>query len=203
MRLYPLLFLAGLLPAAAAAPLTARQSHDLRCAAAFALVAGAQQRGEAEALKLPPLALRGRRYFSAVGERIADEAGLDQAAMRAMLTDQAKSVAAAGVLGVARACLGDLDAVIPPHPAPDAPGCHALLAVYAEVLAARGGADPLTAELSAEAAALAPRAAPAGAAAIAAAKARVREALTRGTGAIDADDVKACRAMARATHAPG
>ena len=189
--------LIGLLIAAAPpAHLSAQHEHDLRCAAAFALVAGAQERGEAAALALPPLGLRGRRYFSVVGARVADAAGLDQPAMQAVMAEHARQVLAAGAPAVARGCLPDLDAMIPPHPAPDALSCHALLSVYAEVLAARGPGNPLQAELSAEAAALAPGAARSGAAAIDAAKTRVRQALADRTGAIDGDDLKSCRRLA-------
>ena len=106
------------------------------------------------------------------------------------------NVLAAGAPAVARGCLPDLDAMIPPHPAPDALSCHALLSVYAEVLAGRGPGNPLESELSAEAAALAPGAARSGPAAIDAAKTRVRQALADRTGAIDGDDLKSCRRLA-------
>ena len=193
------LFVGLLIAAAPPLRLSPQHDHDLRCAAAFALVAGAQERGEAAALALPPLGLRGRRYFSVVGTRVADAAGLDQAAMQALMGERARQVLAAGAPAVARGCLPDLDAMIPPHPAPDALSCHALLSVYAEVLAARGPGNPLETELSAEAAALAQRAARSGPAAIDAAKSRVRQALADRTGAIDGDDLKSCRRLARAT----
>lgn len=189
--------------------LNAHQAHDLRCAAAIAVVAAAQANGDAAARALVPLGQRGRRYFAQVGARLADETGMTQPALRDLFADAARSVARDGAIGAAQGCLPDLDAAVPPHPAPDALACLALLEVYAEVLGARGGADPLAPALRSEAAALAPAARAllmarridpgAQADAIEHERSRVRSALTGGAGTIDGDDFAACRHLAQRT----
>jgi hypothetical protein len=195
------------------AVLTARQVHDLRCAAAIAVVAAAQANGNAAARALVPLGQRGRRYFTQVGARLADETGLAQPALRDLFTNAARSVARDGAIGVAQGCLADLDAAVPPHPAPDALACQALLEAYADVLGMRDAADPLAAVLLREAAALAPAARtllmarridPAAQAdALERERSRVRSALADGAGTIDADDFAACRHLAQRAGATG
>lgn len=186
--------------------LTERQHHDLRCAAAFAVVAVAQTRGDAAALALPPLGLRGKHYLGLVGERVASETGLSGDAVHDLLAAAANEVAQSGSVAVASACLADLDGVVPPRPAPDAVTCLALLGVYADVLAARDAGSPLARALARESASLAPlvhsdmaargldSAAEAGA--IDQHRATVREALNGGPAVIDADDFALCRRLA-------
>lgn len=180
-----------------------QQHHDLRCAAAFAVVALAQAHGDASALALPPLGLRGKRYLGLVGERVADETGLSGAAVHDLLAAAAKEVMHDGSVAVATACLADLDHVAPPRPAPDAVTCLALLGVYADVLAARDSDSALGHTLAGEAAGLAPAAGDAlraqgldAAAAIEQRRAQVRDALNGGPAGIDADDFAQCRRLA-------
>jgi hypothetical protein len=192
--------------------LSAQDHHDLRCAAALAVVAVMQTRGEAAAIALPPLGIRGKRYFGLVGERIAAQSGLSGEAMHDILADAARSVAHEGAPAVARSCLGELDAAVPQRPAPDAVACLAMLEVYADVLAARNANDALIATLRREAMALAPAAhALLQARGLDAAReadtlerehARVREALTGGPAIVDADDFAQCRRLNAGRPAP-
>jgi hypothetical protein len=184
------------------------QRHDLRCAAAFAVVAVAQTRGDAAALALPPLGIRGKRYLGLVGEQIAAQTGLSGEAVHDLLAAAARSVAHDGAPGVAAACLGALDSAVPPRPAPDAVTCFALFTVYADVLATRDPADPRAARLRRDSAFLAVMAhallsgrgvdAAGETAAIEHERARIREALTGGPATIDADDFAQCRHLAAA-----
>ncbi len=207
--------LAGLMLGAATPPptpvqnaLTSQDQHDLRCAAAFAVIAVAQTRGDAAALALPALAIRGKRYMGLVGERLAGSAGLSGETLANLLVNAARSVTQNGAPDVAVSCLGDLDRVVPPTPAPDAVTCVAMLDIYAHVLATRNPADPLAVILQHEAASLTPAAQAllgakgldpaAAAAAIDLERRRVREALTGGHGSLDADDFARCRHLAAA-----
>ncbi|WP_353229953.1 hypothetical protein [Novosphingobium sp.] len=190
--------------------LTPRDLHDLRCAAAVAMVATRQANGDAAALALPPLGIRGQRYFALTGERIAAATALSATVLRDVLTEAAQGLAHEGATAVAQACLADVDAVVPPRPAPDALVCHAMLGVYAEVLTARDAGSALAATLARESLALAPAARallaarridPAGqAATIDQARAAVRLALNGGDGGsapIDADGFGQCRHLAQ------
>lgn len=91
--------------------LSLEQSAALRCAAAFALTAEAQGRGDAAAGALPPLAGRGREYFVRVSARLIDELGLERQQLASLLQGQARQLAQEGNgATVARACLPMLDA---------------------------------------------------------------------------------------------
>lgn len=208
LALLPALMLGAAGPPAPPAPpaLTARDHHDLRCAAAFAVVASAQTGGNAAALALPPLGIRGKRYLGEVGERVAQQAGLSGPALRDLLAGEARVLGPVGALAAARACLGDLDAAVPPRPAPDAVTCVALLGVYADVMATREGQGAQAAALARQSAQLADAAQallaargldPAGqAATLAQTRTRLREAIATGSGAVDADDFAQCRQLA-------
>jgi len=99
---------------------------DLHCAAAFALAASEQARGNAAALALPPLATRGKRFFTDTGARAVEQGGMTEAAVRDLLVaevaDMQRRVAAdpGRALGAEVApCLARLDAAVPPLKAPD------------------------------------------------------------------------------------
>ena len=62
-------------PEAPAAPDAALRA-DLHCAAAFAIAASEQARGSRAALGLPPLAVRGKRFFADVGARAVEQGGM-------------------------------------------------------------------------------------------------------------------------------
>ena len=209
------LALAGLVLVAANQPIppavpaiTVQDQHDVRCAAAFAVVATLQARGDKNALSLPPLAIRGKRYLGLVGERLATQTGLTGDAVRDLLTQAARSIGPAGAADVARSCLGELDTVVPPRPAPAAPACLAMLDIYAQVLESRDPGDPIVARLRQESAALSAAAHAllqsrglddAGqAAAITRERAAVRAALSGGAATLDADDFAQCRQLAAA-----
>ncbi len=184
----------------ASARLTAPQRRDLRCAAAFAVVAGAQARGEPAALALPPLAERGRRYLGLVGEQVAAATGLSGATVHGLLRDEARALGDRTALAVATACLADLDGAVPRRADPDAVECQALLEVYADVLARREGGSALAATLRREAELLA-LAAQALARArtgnpLETARQRVRAAITGQAATLDAETYAQCRKQA-------
>lgn len=120
-----LLILAAALFAVPAAAQDARpqlsleQTMQLRCSAAFAIVAGEQQRGVASALAYPPLGERGREYFVRSGARLMDQLHLSreqlQAALRAEVEGLQKQSVEAGdpaaiVHGLMQPCLAALEA---------------------------------------------------------------------------------------------
>lgn len=62
----------------------ADSAGDLRCAAAFAILAGRQDRGEAAAMALPALGTAGREYFVRVLAARMDADSLDRTAVAAL-----------------------------------------------------------------------------------------------------------------------
>lgn len=97
--------------AAPPALLSLEQRTGLRCAAAFALLAQAQARGNAEALSLPPLAERGREFFVRFSAQLMDDRGLTREAVAGLLGEEARALAAGDTLQqVTPACLVLLDA---------------------------------------------------------------------------------------------
>lgn len=154
MRLLPallaLLSLLTPLPAAAQAPdlsrLTGEHRAALHCAAAFAIAASEQARGEAAAMALPPLAVRGKRYFALTGDRVVSEAGVTREQVRDLLSAEVVAMQKRGAGdpdGVVAAevgqCLARLDAAVPPLKVPDMLQCSAILALAFEELHARDG----------------------------------------------------------------
>ena len=107
-------------PAAAFAPSQAptpvpRLSLDhrmlVRCSAAFAIVATGQQNGNAEALRYPDLAERGREFFVRTSAQVMDEAGLDREQISAALSAEAQDLWDTDSLAeVMPVCLGLLPA---------------------------------------------------------------------------------------------
>jgi len=180
------------------ARITPQHTHDIRCAAAFAVVAVAQARGDAAALALPPLGIRGRLFMGQIGQRVATEAGLPGEAVRDLLAGAAQGLGPQGAIAAAGPCLGELDTAVPRRAPPGPIDCFAILDTYAQVLGAREPGSALAATLRAEAAALAPATHdPATERQVDMARARVRDALTSGDGTIDADDFTACRGRAK------
>ena len=91
--------LAPIAAAAQAAPeLSLEQRLLLRCSAAFALVAAAQEKGEPGALRYPSLEIRGREFFVRSAAEVMDAAGLDRAAIDAALTREARDLVASETL---------------------------------------------------------------------------------------------------------
>ena len=191
--------LAGLALAGATQPdlarITPQHTRAMRCAAAFAVVAVAQAQGDAAALALPPLGIRGRLFMGQVGTQVSTEAGLSGEAVHDLLAAEAQRLGPRGALAAAAPCLADLDAAVPPRAPPGPIDCYAILDTYAQVLAARDPASALAQTLRAEAGTLAAHG-PMQGPAVDAARARARAALTSGDGTIDADDFAACRRLA-------
>ena len=89
------LSLAALILALLAAPLMAAPDTpaapdaalraDLHCAAAFAIAASEQARGSGAAMALPPLAVRGKRFFAETGTRAVEQGGMTPEAVRDLL----------------------------------------------------------------------------------------------------------------------
>ena len=97
--------------AAPPAQLSLEQRTGLRCAAAFALLAQAQARGDAEALSLPPLAQRGREFFVRFSAQLMDDRGLTREAVAGLIGDEARALSTGDTLQqVTPACLILLDA---------------------------------------------------------------------------------------------
>jgi hypothetical protein len=91
----------------------------LRCSAAFAIVAGEQQRGAATALAYPPLAERGREYFVRSSVRLMDDLAITREQVEASLRGEVEALQKASanaadpasyVDGVMQPCLSALEA---------------------------------------------------------------------------------------------
>lgn len=113
-----LALLAAALPApvAPAPVLNADQQAALRCAATFAIIAAGQARGDAAALAYPPLGARGREFFVITGARLIDEAGLDDAGVKAAAEAEAAAARGQDHAAVMPFCLRLLDAQVPDRP---------------------------------------------------------------------------------------
>ena len=149
-------------PAPAATPadysrLTEDHKAALRCAAAFAVVATEQQRGEKDALGYPPLAFRGREYFVRVAAQVIDQARLSRDAVRALLVqDVAEMQQQAGAIAdpageiklVIRPCLDRLEKLVAPLKTPDLLECSAILTIAAAEVHAREGMTATAADLT-------------------------------------------------------
>lgn len=99
------------LQAAPAPPLTMQQRTSLRCSAAFAIVAEGQANGNADALEFPALGKRGKEFFVRASAQVMEEAGLNRAQIRAVLSAEAQALWDEDKLAeVMPACLLLLDA---------------------------------------------------------------------------------------------
>lgn len=82
------------------------QRTSLRCAAAFAIVAQGQARGNAGSLGWPPLGERGREFFVRISAQLMDDAGLERTTVATLLQREAKSLTDKGqVQQVMPSCL--------------------------------------------------------------------------------------------------
>jgi len=88
--------LAGPAGAAAPRPLTGEERTGMRCAAAFAQLAARQAKGDAAALRYPPMVPRGREFFVRLSAQLMDDAGLDEAGIRAAVEGEARDLARSG-----------------------------------------------------------------------------------------------------------
>lgn len=65
------------------------QTTNLRCAAAFAIIAHWQGADDAEALEWPLLAERGRKFFVRVSAQLIDRTGMDRQTLAALMQREA------------------------------------------------------------------------------------------------------------------
>jgi hypothetical protein len=92
-------------------PMSLEQQMLLRCSAAFAIVAGEQQRGMPSARVYPPLAERGKEFFVRAGARLLDELQLSRAEIQGRLQAEVETLRA----GSRKAGDGPLlESVMPP-----------------------------------------------------------------------------------------
>lgn len=131
--------------------LSASARVDLRCAAAFAVVATEQAGGNALD-GWPPLAARGKRFFVDTGTRVMAEAGLDREAVRTALAGEVTALQSAkdpesALAALAKPCLARLDESAPPLTVPDLNQCSAILTLAADELHAREGMTPAAQDL--------------------------------------------------------
>ena len=131
-------------PEAPAVPDAALQA-DLHCAAAFAIAASEQARGSAAALALPPLAVRGKRFFADVGTRAVEQGGMTQEAVRNLLVAEVTAMQRRAatdpnreLVAQVRPCLARLDAAVPPLQTPELAQCAAILTLAWEEERAKG-----------------------------------------------------------------
>lgn len=90
--------------------LSLEQRMRLRCSAAFALIAQRQARGEAEALRYPPLATRGREFFVRSAAAVMEAGSLDRGAIEGALTREAQALLEPGTLyAIMPACFQALE----------------------------------------------------------------------------------------------
>ncbi|MEL1251496.1 hypothetical protein [Aurantiacibacter gilvus] len=83
---------------AAAPQLGVEHRMLVRCSAAFALVAYRQDNGNAEAMRYPAMAERGREFFVRASAQVMDEAGLDRDQIQAALSAEAQDMVDNGTL---------------------------------------------------------------------------------------------------------
>ena len=74
------------------APLTLPQQTSLRCAAAFAVVATRQQRGDAAVRAWPAMNPRGKEFFVRAGAQLMDETGITRAQLSALFSAEATAL---------------------------------------------------------------------------------------------------------------
>ncbi|MFZ1743998.1 MAG: hypothetical protein WAT93_14180 [Pontixanthobacter sp.] len=91
--------------------LSLEQTSAVRCAAAFALVAQDQARGNTEASQYPELGERGREFFVRIAARLMDETGADRAIVADLMQSEAQKLQRDGNLSeVMQPCLFMLEA---------------------------------------------------------------------------------------------
>jgi hypothetical protein len=144
----PFLLMLQPVPALAQAPTAPLQTgEDLRCAAAFAIVALEQSGGEGPA-GWPPLALRGKRFFADAGETAMKQGGLTREQVRDLIAGEVQALQTAAdpdaaLAALAKPCTARLDATVPPLVTPDLKQCAAILDLaYEEVHAREGMSGP-------------------------------------------------------------
>lgn len=171
MHILMALSLFALTPAAMAqsaappAPDLSRLTDDhramLRCGAAFAIVATTQASGESLA-GWPPLSVRGKRYFIDAGVAVMQGAALDRIAVRDLIAADVRALQTApdpdaALAALAKPCLAQLDATVPPLAKPGLRQCAAIMALAYDELYAREGLSAAARDLKTLASVLAAR----------------------------------------------
>jgi hypothetical protein len=146
--------LIGLVPTPGAArDYTAGERQELRCVAAFALVAYDQQRGAPGWDGLPDLTVRGAHFSDVVRARLAKGRGHDDEAIKAAVRNQISQLQAEAIAAenpqaithdVVHDCLALADRIDPPPAEPTMLRCAALSAVAYQDLQARDGQSEAT-----------------------------------------------------------
>lgn len=143
-------------PAPDFSKLTEDHKAALRCAAAFAIVATEQARGEKEAIAYPPLAYRGKEYFVRVSAQVMEQAGLSRETVKGLLVQDVSEMQqqaaaypepAAELRLVMRPCLDRLEKLVAPLKQPDLLECSAIMAIAADEIHQREGMTPAAADL--------------------------------------------------------
>jgi hypothetical protein len=136
--------------------LSLQQKADVRCAVAFAIVAGGQERGEASSLAYPLLGARGRTFFADLGQKLIKDLKATPQQVQLLLESEARAFQIAAqetndpngtVDAVMEPCLSRLDAVVPPPPKPSLPECAAILGLAYDEVFAREGLSPTARDL--------------------------------------------------------
>lgn len=146
---------------AAASPLTEAHRTDLRCSAAFAIVA-LEQAGSDMPQGWPPLAVRGKAFFADTGERVMREAGLPREAVRDLIAREVQALQQAAdpdaaLAALATPCVARLDAAVAPLMQPDLAQCAAILRMAFDEVHAREGMSTAARDLKTLASVLAAR----------------------------------------------
>lgn len=140
--------------------LSLEQKADVRCAVAFAIVAGGQGRGEAPALAYPLLGARGRIFFADLGQRLLKDLEATPQQVQLLLESEARAFHIAAQQGndsngtvdaVMKPCLLRLDAAVPPPPKPGLLECAAILGLAYDEVFAREGLSPTARDLKTQA----------------------------------------------------
>jgi hypothetical protein len=128
--------------------LSLEQKADVRCAVAFAIVAGGQERGETSSLAYPLIGARGRTFFADLGQRLIKDLKATPQQVQLLLESEARAFQIAAqetndpngtVDAVMKPCLSRLDAAVPLAPQPSLPECAAIMGLaYDEVFAREG-----------------------------------------------------------------
>lgn len=143
-------------PETAPALLTDEHRSDMRCAAAFAIIASEQERGVASSLSYPPLGDRGKRFFADTGEKVMADTGMSREEVRDALTTivsdlQGEAMESNDPVAVVDAvmtpCLARLNAVLPPPEPPSTVECAAALTLAYEEVYGREGLSPTAQDL--------------------------------------------------------
>lgn len=142
------LLMVPLLMAARQPDFSVEQSEQLKCVAAFAIIANEQQRGVNEWADFPDLSDRGAFYAASITDKIAkglrvQRASIEQEIVRQIAQLQTQSSSEEGstrmLHTLGESCLADLDAVVRKAPAPGLTRCAALLALARDDARAREG----------------------------------------------------------------